>query len=304
MNALVTGGLGFIGSHVVDVLIENKLNVTVIDNLSTGSEKNKNTGAKNIIKNVEDLISSDLTDFDYIFHLAALPRIQPSFDEPELHEEANVIATIRLLEALKGNKRLKKLVYSASSSCYGNPLRTPTPEDEQIACLNPYALQKYAAEQYCIILGERNGIPVNALRYFNAYGPRSFNPANRFNAYTSVIGIFHYQKLHEDKLTITGDGKQERDFVHARDIARANFLAATTDKLYSVYNIGFGTCYSVLDIAKKFNHPYVFIPERKGEAKITLADISKIKNELGWEPQINLEQGIQSYFDYDKIIKA
>lgn len=302
MNALVTGGLGFIGSHVVDVLIENKLDVTVVDNLSTGSEKNKNAKAKYIFKNVEDLSSNELNDFDFIFHLAALPRIQPSFEEPELHEQANVIATIRLLEALKGNKRIKKLVYSASSSCYGNPLRTPTPENEPVLPLNPYALQKYSAEQYCFLLGERKGIPVNALRYFNAYGPRSFNPANRFNAYTSVIGIFHYQKLHEKQLTITGDGKQERDFVHARDIARANLLAATSAINYTVYNIGYGKCYSVLEIAEKFSHPYVFIPERMGEAKITLADISKIKNELGWIPEINLEMGIQSYFDYDKII--
>lgn len=304
MNALVTGGLGFIGSHVVDVLIEEGLTVSVIDNLSTGSKANKNQKAKYIYKGVEELTSNDLKDVEYVFHLAALPRIQPSFTEPEEHEIANVIVTIKLLEALKDCKKLKKLVYSASSSCYGNPPTTPTPETELIAPLSPYALQKYAAEQYCLILGERNNIPVNTLRYFNAYGPRSYNSENRFNAYTSVIGIFHHQKKNNEKLTITGDGLQERDFVHAKDIARANLLSAKTDVCYRSYNVGFGTCYTILDIAKKFNHPFTFIEERKGEAKITLADISKIKNELGWMPQISLEEGIQSYVEYDKLFKA
>jgi UDP-glucose 4-epimerase len=299
MNALVTGGLGFIGSHVVDLLIAEGLTVTVVDNLSTGNKEFANQKAEYIYRNVEELEAGEVAKYDYVFHLAALPRIQPSFTDPEEHENANVIATIRLLEALKTSKKIKKLVYSASSSCYGNPIHTPTAEDSQIAPLSPYALQKYAAEQYCLILGERNQIPINTLRYFNAYGPRSFNPLNRFNAYTSVIGIFHYQKKNGEKLTITGDGSQQRDFVHVRDIAKANFLAAVTDKNYSFYNIGFGTCYSILEIAEKFNHPYIFIPERKGEAKITLADISKIKNELGWSPKIGLEEGIQSYEEYD-----
>jgi UDP-glucose 4-epimerase len=300
MNALVTGGLGFIGSHLVDFLVEKKIDVTVVDNLSTGNEANKNNRAKYILKNVEDLAVKEVCDFDFVFHLAALPRIQPSFTTPEEHEFANVVSTIRLLELLKESKKLKKLVYSASSACYGNPGIMPTPETEHIAPLSPYALQKYTAEQYCLILGERNGIPVMTLRYFNAYGPRSFNPNNKFNAYTSVIGIFHHQKTNGETLTITGDGSQERDFVHAADIANANFMAATSALTYQTYNVGFGKCFSILDIAKKFNHPYTFIPERKGEAKITLADISKIKNELTWAPEINLEEGIQSYIDYDK----
>lgn len=299
MNALVTGGLGFIGSHVVDFLIKNGLDVTVVDNLSTGSQANSNNRARYISKNVEDLIFNEVESFDYVFHLAALPRIQPSFTAPEEHEVANVIATVRLLELLKKSKKVKKLVYSASSACYGNPAIMPTPETEHIAPLSPYALQKYAAEQYCLILGERNEIPVVTLRYFNAYGPRSFNPNNKFNAYTSVIGIFHHQKINGEKLTITGDGMQERDFVHVTDIANANFLAAISKISNRTYNVGFGKCFSILDIAKKFNHPHTFIPERKGEAKITLADISKIKNELGWVPGIDLEEGIQSYVEYD-----
>jgi len=295
MKALVTGGLGFIGSNLVDFLVDKKWDVTVVDNLVTGDKAYANAAARYIYKDVKDLTGAEVADFEYVFHLAALARIQPSFDEPEEHEDATVIATIRLLEALKGSTKLKKLVYSASSSCYGTPKNYPTDENEQITPLSPYALQKYAAEQYCLILGERNNIPVNTLRYFNAYGPRSFNPLNKHNAYTSVIGIFAHQKASNTPLTITGDGMQQRDFVHVYDIATANYLAAVTEATGEVFNIGYGTCYTILELAKMFNHPYTFIAERKGEALITHADISKAKRVLGWQPEIDIQQGINSY---------
>lgn len=301
MKALVTGGLGFIGSHVVDLLVEKGIDVTVIDNLVTGNEANRNPKAKYIYKDILEATNSELADYEYVFHLAALPRIQPSFTEPMVHETANVVATIKLVEALKDSKRLKKLVYSASSACYGNPIQIPTTENERIAPLSPYALQKYSAEQYCLILGERFNIPVVALRYFNAYGPRSYNPSNKYNAYTSVVGIFHYQKSCNQLLTITGDGLQQRDFVHVKDIAKANYCAADSSVKGEYYNVGFGKCYTVLEIAKMFQHPYTFIDERKGEAKITLADISKIKRELKWQPEIDIKTGIQTYYEeYEK----
>lgn len=295
MNALVTGGLGFIGSHVVDLLIEKGLDVTVIDNLSTGDKRNSNRNAKYLYTDLLDVEEHKLQDFEYIFHLAALPRIQPSFTEPIPHENANVIATVRLLEALKTSKRLQKLVYSASSACYGTPLETPTSENERIKPLSPYALQKYAAEQYCLILGERFDIPVVSLRYFNAYGPRSFNADNKYNAYTSVIGIFHHQRLNNQPLTITGDGLQKRDFIHVRDIARANYHAATLPATGEFFNVGFGKCYSILEIAQMFDCPYTFIPERAGEALITLANIEKIRSQLAWQPEIDLSTGIKTY---------
>ncbi len=301
MKALVTGGLGFIGSHVVDLLIEKGVDVDVIDNLVTGNDANRNPKATYIIKDVLDINSAELSDYEYVFHLAALPRIQPSFTEPMIHETANVVATIKLVEALKDSKHLKKLIYSASSACYGNPIQIPTTENERIAPLSPYALQKYAAEQYCLILGERFNIPTVTLRYFNAYGPRSYNPSNKYNAYTSVVGIFHYQKNCNHNLTITGNGLQERDFVHVKDIANANYLAAISSRVGEFYNVGFGKCYTVLDIAKMFEYPYTFIDERKGEAKITLADISKIKRELNWHPEIDIQTGIQTYNEiYEK----
>lgn len=295
MKALVTGGLGFIGSNLVDFLVTKNWNITVVDNLSTGSLSYKNEKVEYWIKGVEELAFEDIQDFEYVFHLAALPRIQPSFDEPLEHENANVIITIHLLELLKKSKNLKKLVYSASSACYGTPKNYPTKETEQIQILSPYALQKYSSEQYCLVLGERFNIPVITLRYFNAYGPRSFNPANTQNAYSSVIGIFSAQKKNNTEITITGDGSQKRDFVHAKDIANANYLAAISPKTGEFYNVGFGKSFTVLEIAQMFDAPYVFIPERKGEALITHANIDKIKNDLGWEPQISIEEGILTY---------
>lgn len=295
INVLVTGGLGFIGSNLVDFLVEKEWNVVVVDNLTTGSETYINPKATYWKKDVAALTENDVSEFEYVFHLAALPRIQPSFDAPMEHEQANVIITIHLLELLKNSKSLKKLVYSASSSCYGTPQNYPTTEQEQIQPLSPYALQKYTSEQYCLILGERFNIPVNTLRYFNAYGPRSFNPNNPQNAYSSVIGIFSNQKKQGKVLTVTGDGSQKRDFVHVSDIANANYLAAISEIKGECFNIGYGTCYSILEIAKMFESPYEFIPERKGEALITHADISKAKQLLNWQPQINIASGIKSY---------
>jgi len=293
-KAIVTGGAGFIGSNLTDLLIDKGFQVIVIDNLETGSEKNLNPKAefvKEDIRNFEK-IEPFFEKTDYVFHLAALPRIQPSFDQPIEHEQANVIGSINCLLACKG-KNIKKFVYSASSACYGNPKELPTTEKAEIDCLSPYALQKYTAEQYCLILGERYNIPVVSLRYFNVYGPRSFNEKNPFNAYSSVIGIFENQKKKGEKLTITGDGEQSRDFVHVFDVARANLAAAQADLSFQVYNVGFGKDYTINEIAKIFGSEHVYIPERKGESRITLADISKIKKEFNWEPTISIKDYVE-----------
>jgi UDP-glucose 4-epimerase len=197
------------------------------------------------------------------------------------------------LEALKDSKRLKKLVISSSSACYGDVEELPTTELAPINCMSPYALQKYASEQYSLILGERFGIPVVSLRYFNVYGPRSFNAESRLSAYSSVIGVFNNQLKNKQTLTITGDGSQSRDFVHVRDVGRANVAAAMSDVTGEVFNVGFGRAYTILETARFFSDDYTFIPERMGEALATLADISKIKRELGWAPQITLADGIK-----------
>lgn len=288
-KCIVVGGAGFIGSNLVDLLISEGEQVVVIDNLSTGKKENINPAAELVkedivnFKNIEPIFK----DADYVFHLAALPRIQPSFEQPVEHEETNVIGAINCLLACK-DKKVKRFIFSASSACYGNPEELPTSEEAKINCLSPYALQKYAAEQHCFILGERYGIPVVSLRYFNVYGPRSFNPKNPFNAYSSVIGIFENQKKEGKPLIITGDGEQSRDFVHVHDVARANLLAAKSERRNRVYNIGSSKPYTVNQIAKMFGGETRHVPEREGEAKITWANIERAKKELAWEPKEKL----------------
>ncbi|SME98716.1 UDP-glucose 4-epimerase [Tistlia consotensis] len=292
MRALVTGGLGFIGSHVIEALLAEGIDVVAVDNLSTGSRKNEIDGATYRIEDLADTPDEILLDSDYVFHLAALPRIQPSFSEPVEHEEVNVVLTIRLLQRVMQSKRLKKLVFSSSSAVYGNPEQTPTPEDARIAPLSPYALQKYAAEQYCLLLGERFDLPVIALRYFNPYGPRSFNANNPYNAYSSVVGIFTNQKKSGSPLTITGDGLQERDFIDVRDVARANLAAARSPLTNRVYNVGTGSPISILELARRLDHPIEHVGPRLGEARITHADISRITAELDWRPAISIDEGV------------
>lgn len=228
---------------------------------------------------------------DYVFHTAALPRIQPSFDDPMGHEMVNVMGTLHCLEAAK-KTLLKKFVFSSSSACYGTPERYPTPEDEPIRCLSPYALQKYTAEQYCLLLGQRFGIPVVALRYFNVYGPGSFNPKNPYNAYSPVIGIFHHRNKKGLPLLVTGDGEQSRDFVHVHDVARANIAAALSGRGDRVYNVGTGTAHTIKDVARMFGGDIQHIEERKGEARRTQADIRRIVAEVNWKPVISLQEGL------------
>ena len=292
MRALVTGGLGFIGSHVTDLLVQEGVDVTVVDNLTTGRREHMNPRASYWLKDVRAVTANELAAFEWVFHLAAWPRIQPSFEDPVGHEEVNVVAALDLATKLRGSRRLRKLVFSSSSSLYGDPTQYPTPESSPPAPLSPYALQKYAAELSLLLLGERFGLPVVALRYFNVYGPRSFNPANSFNAYSSVVGIFAEQARRSRPLSITSDGTQRRDFVHVRDVARANYLAASSAVQLVAFNVGCGEPMSILDLARRFDRPYEFIPERKGEASVTWADTTRISRELGWSPTVSIDEGI------------
>jgi UDP-glucose 4-epimerase len=289
----VTGGAGFIGSHVADYLIEQGFDVVILDNLSTGRRENINPKATFFQADITkyDQIKDHCRDCDYLFHLAALPRIQPSFDDPLMHDTVNIHGTLNLLEACK-NTRLKKFVYSSSSALYGTPDVVPTDEEAKIHCDNPYALHKFAAEQYCLMLGKRFGIPVVSLRYFNAYGTRSYNPEDTFNAYSPVIGIFLHRAASGRRLLITGDGRQSRDFIHVVDIATANLAVAISERTGRVYNVGFGRAYTIEEIARRISDNYEFIPERPGEARRTLANIDKIKREIGWRPEIDLDRGL------------
>lgn len=297
-KALITGVAGFIGSNLLDFLIEQTdWEIDGIDNISTGSMDNIKHHLDNkrfslIRKNCSDLQS--VKQYKYIFHLAALPRIQPSFEYVNEHIKGNLTESVHILELMIRENYFPRFVYSSSSAIYGTPQHTPTNELEKIDCLSPYAFQKYEVEKYLALLSTRYPFNYVNLRYFNPYGPRSFNPANKFNAYSSVVGIFLDRKSKGLPLLITGDGMQKRDFIHVYDLARANYLAAVQpDVVNTSFNIGNGTTMSILDLAKMISNNYEFVPAREGEAQITFADISKAKSLFNWEPQYKIENYIK-----------
>lgn len=298
-RALITGVAGFIGSNLLDYLLTNTdWEIDGIDNCSTGSENNiaahLTNPRFNFIKSDVRLVSS-LKKYQFVFHLAALPRIQPSFELVNAHVEANVMGATHLLEVMIRENHFPKFVYSGSSAVYGTPEQIPTPEDERIDCLSPYAFQKYEVERYLELLATRYPINYVTLRYFNPYGPRSFNPENKFNAYSSVVGIFLDRHKNGQALLVTGDGKQQRDFIHVADLASANYQAAINPvKLNTAFNIGFGATLSVFELAEMISDRIEFIPKREGEADITFADNSKARKLLNWKPSIAISEYIKS----------
>ncbi len=292
---LVTGGAGFIGSHVVDLLIKKKKNVKVIDNLSVGNLnnlkqhfKNKNFKFKKIditkITNKTDF----LNDCDRIIHLAGIGDIVPSINFPKKYMEININGTLNLIEYFK-HKKIKKFVYAASSSCYGKS-KVPTDEKTEIQTLYPYAFSKYIGEQVCFHWSNVYKIPVNSIRIFNAYGTRS----KTTGAYGAVFGVFLKQILKNKPLTIVGDGNQKRDFLYVTDVANAFYKASITPLKNKVWNLGYGKAHSVNYLIKnlKYNKK-TNIPNRPGEPKITLANIKNIEKDLNWKPKVKFEKGIE-----------
>ena len=298
MKVLITGVAGFIGSNLLDYLIEHTdLYIAGIDNLSTGSmaniEEHKNNSRFTFIKQDCTDIQS-LKTYDKVFHLAALPRIQPSFEYIKEHITANLVNGIHIIELMIKENHYPRIIYSGSSAIYGTPEHIPTGENEPISCLSPYAFQKYEVEKYLELISTRYPLNYVTLRYFNPYGPRSFNPSNKFNAYSSVVGIFLNSRKNRKELLITGDGKQKRDFIHVADLAKANYLASVySEKLNTAFNIGNGSTLSILDLAKKISDKYSFINKREGEAEITFADITKARKILKWEPSVKIEDYIR-----------
>jgi len=290
-KVVVTGGAGFIGSHLVDALVERGFQVHVIDNLSGGKREHVN---KNAILHELDIrkletIKPVINGAEYVFHLAALPRVQYSIENPEETHDVNVTGTLNVLIASNGGG-VKRVIYSASSSAYGNQSVMPLTEDMVAEPLSPYGLQKYIGELNCRLWTKVYGLPTVSLRYFNVYGPR-FNPEG---AYALVIGKFIKQKKEGKKLTITGDGGQTRDFTHVSDVVNANILAAESEKVGQgeVINIGAGKNQSINRIAELVGGEVEYIPERL-EPKDTLADNSKARILLGWEPKVSIEEGIK-----------
>ena len=294
-KAIVTGGAGFIGSNLVDKLIDMGVEVHIIDDLSTGFEKNINPKATfhkiDISKMNPDLAWYEFKNTDVIFHTAALARVQPSIEDPIPFDSVNVGGTLRMLK-LAHNLGVKRFVYSASSSCYGNNKKFPTPETETTNPLSPYGLQKYIGEQYCKMFSEVYNLDTVSLRYFNVYGER----INLEGAYKLVIAIFADQMLKGKPLTIINDGEQRRDFTYVGDVVDANILAATHPKKLDgeVFNIGNGDNYSVNELADMFGGEKQYGVEVL-EPFLTLADNSKANLDLGWEPTGDLPLWIEKY---------
>lgn len=292
--ALVTGGAGFIGSHMVDLLLERDFRVRVIDNLVGGREANlaHHGDDPSLVLDTRDIRSiqpkdSVYEDIDYVFHFAGIGDIVPSIDNPLEYLSVNVQGTVCVLEGARFSG-VKKLVYAASSSCYGLA-EVPTPESAPIQPQYPYALSKYLGEQSVFHWGKVYKLPVMSLRIFNAYGPRS----RTSGAYGAVFGVFLKQKLAGKPFTVVGDGTQTRDFVFAKDVARAFFMAAESERTLQCYNLGAGSPQSVNRLIDLLGGgEVVYLPKRPGEPDCTWADISRISRELAWKPQCSFEQGV------------
>ncbi|MES2134624.1 MAG: NAD-dependent epimerase/dehydratase family protein [Patescibacteria group bacterium] len=289
-KAVVTGGAGFVGSHVVDALIKEGFAVSVIDDLSGGKRENVHADATLHVVDVRDssAIAPIIAGSEFVFHLAALPRVQYSIDYPEETNSVNVGGTLAVLKASK-DAGVKRVIYAASSSAYGNQETLPLSEDAPPQPLSPYALQKYVSELYCGIFTSVYGLSTVSLRFFNVYGPR-LDPEG---AYALVIGKFLKQKKEGTPLTITGDGTQTRDFTHVRDTVRGVLLAAKSEHVGKgeVINLGRGQEVSVNALAELIGGSVVHIEPRL-EPRHTRADITRAKELLGWEPEVSLEDGI------------
>ena len=291
MKYIVTGGAGFIGSNLTDALIAQGHDVLVIDNLSTGEKENINPIATFINADIRDLeaIKPHFAGIDGVFHLAALPDLQFSIENPIETHDINVNGTLNVLIAAK-DANVERVVYSASAAAYGNTETMPLHEEMKPNLLSPYGLQKYIGEEYCRLFSRLYGLHTVSLRYFNVYGPRMASKG----AYLNVIKNFMVQKSRNQAMTITGDGEQTRDFIHVRDVARANIAAMKSNAVGTseVINIGSGKNYSVKQIAAFIGGPFVHIAPRV-ETKHNLADNTKAKKLLGWVPQENLEDAIK-----------
>ena len=297
MKSLVTGGAGFIGSNIVDELLGLGHDVIVIDNESSDAHENFywNDLAENHKLDICDYedIRPLFDGVDYVFHLAAEARIQPAILNPLKAVKTNSLGTATILQCAR-EAGVGRVVYSSTSSAYGlNPI--PNKEDQPDDCLNPYSVSKVSGEKLCTMYTKLFGLDTVILRYFNVYGPRE--PMK--GQYAPVIGIFRRQKEAGEKLTVVGDGEQRRDFTHVYDVVNANILAAISDfsKDYmgTVFNIGTGKNYSVNEVANKYGHDIVNVPERLGEARETLANSEKAKNILGWIPQQSVDDWIASF---------
>ena len=292
MKAVVTGGAGFIGSHLVDALLALGHEVTVLDNFSTGRAENL-AHVKSKIQLYECDISTDgtWTQFiqkgDWVFHLAALADIVPSIQQPGPYFRSNVDGSFNLLQACTA-AGVARFVYAASSSCYGIPDSYPTPESADIRPQYPYALTKRMGEELVMHWAQVYKLPAVSTRFFNVYGTRS----RTSGTYGAVLGVFLAQKLGGKPFTVVGDGHQTRDFTYVTDIASALVAVAKSDEVGKIYNVGSGKSVSVNRLVELLGGKKIHIPKRPGEPDCTFADISAISQDLAWSPKVSIEEGV------------
>ena len=296
MKCIVTGGAGFIGSHIVDRLIEDGNEVISLDNESASSNEEFywNQKAHKAVLDIcdYDKIEPLFKDVDCVFHLAAEARIQPAIKNPQRAVLTNVLGTCNVLQASRENG-VGRVLYSSTSSAYGLCNTPPLSEDMPNDCLNPYSVTKVSGEGLCNMYNKLYGLKTVIFRYFNVYGERQ--PVK--GQYAPVVGIFLRQFDAREPLTIVGDGLQRRDFTYVQDVVEANILASETDSddiFGQTINIGVGRNHSILDIAKMIGYNFKHLPERLGEARITLANIDKARELLGWKPEVGIEDWIGS----------
>lgn len=299
MISLVTGGCGFIGSHIVDRLLAEGHTVRVIDNFTTGRPENLKHHKDNnnlTIYQLDIRNKAEIRDIfcgvDYVFHMAALADIVPSIQKPWEYYSTNVLGTYNVVECAK-EEGIKKLVYAASSSCYGIPDKFPTDENAKIQPQYPYALTKRLGEETVLHWGQVYGVPVVSLRLFNVYGTRS----RTSGTYGAVFGVFLAQKLAGKPFTVVGTGEQTRDFTYVTDIADAFYTAAISDITNEIFNVGSGGTYSVNRLCELLGGETIHIPKRPGEPDCTFADTTKIEKVLNWKAKVSLEQGVKEILD-------
>jgi UDP-glucose 4-epimerase len=294
VNVIVTGGAGFIGSHLTELLLQRGHRVIVLDNLSTGRLENlahlKGSAGLSFHRvDVGDAeaIRPHFDGVDWVFHLAALADIVPSIQRPLEYHRANVDGTASVVEAAR-LAGVKRFLYTASSSCYGIPDAFPTPETAELRPQYPYALTKALGERIALHWGQVYQLPVASLRLFNVYGPRS----RTSGTYGAVFGVFLAQKLNGKPFTVVGDGTQTRDFTFVTDVAKAFLAAAESDVQQEIFNVGSGGTYSVNRLVELLGGPMSHIPKRPGEPDCTFADTAKIRRQLQWKPEVTFEEGV------------
>lgn len=300
-KVLITGGAGFIGSHLVDECIKRGNEVVVIDDFSVGRldnlEAHKGNQKLTIVKadvSQFELIKHSFKGVNWVFHLAARADIVPSIQMPLIYHRANVDGTAAVLEASR-EKGVERFIYAASSSCYGIPERFPTPETASIQPKYPYALTKNLAEQMVLHWEKVYKLPALSLRLFNVYGPR----VRTSGTYGAVFGVFLAQKMNGMPFTVVGDGNQTRDFTYVSDVVNAFLMAAESGVSGEIFNVGSGGTYSVNTLIRLLGaKETVSLPKRPGEPECTYADISKIKRFLGWSPEVKFEEGVKKMLQH------